>query len=74
MPSEYEVKFMIDMCGRRETEEKGGEKLRVYQVMLVAAQMFPRALGKESMTPSQSKPPVAAARMKGAGNRNGCHS
>lgn len=30
MPSEYEVKFMIDMCGRRETGEKGGEKLRVY--------------------------------------------
>lgn len=61
MLSEYEVKFMVDMCGRRETAEKGGENLRVYQ-------------GKESMTASQSTPPGAATGMKGARGRNGCLS
>lgn len=70
MPSEYEVKFMTDMCGRRETGEKGGEKLRVYQVMLVAVQTFLRALVRESVTPSQSKPPAAATAMRGARNGN----
>lgn len=60
MPSEYETKFMVDMCGRRDTEKKQGEMLRVYQLTLVAVQMFPRVLRKKSVRPSQSKPPVAA--------------
>lgn len=50
-------------------ETKGGEKLRVYQVMLVAVQMFSRGPGKESMPPSQSKPPVAETGMKGPGEQ-----
>ena len=68
------MKFIIHICSRRETGEKRGEKLRVYQVIPVAVQTFPRTLGKESMTPSQSKPPVAATGMKGARSRNRRHS
>lgn len=70
MLSEYEVKFMADMCGRREAAEKGGENLRL---CLWLCKCSPEQQGRKARHPLKASH-VPAMGMKGASERNGRHS